>query len=281
MLTRTLTGIVFLLVVISAIVFHPLTFAALFLLIITLGLHEFYTLIEKSGYQPQKWMGGALGASIFLGFYMLSRHVETGLHIYTAYPLFFLFGFALFPLFFLVFFIELYRKKDQPFANIGFTFLGLIYVAIPLSLWCFISNTIGCAYNFHYLLGFFIIMWTADTGAYLFGKFMGKTKLFERISPKKTWEGLIGGILLSLLAAWIISLYYKELYLSQWIIVALMTSILGTFGDLTESMFKRSLDIKDSGTILPGHGGILDRFDGVFISSPFVITYMLFIPHHF
>ncbi len=279
MLTRTLTGAVFLLVVISALVFNVWTFAALFLLIIILGLHEFYTLIEKSGYQPQKWVGIVLGCSVFLSLFTFTLSMEAGWHSYFNYPFLFLFGLALIPLFFLVFIFELFRKKDQPFANIAYTFLGLTYVALPLSLWCFSSNQIGRAYNYHYLLGFFFIMWTADTGAYLFGKFMGKTKLFERISPKKTWEGLMGGILLSILVAWVISMYYKELALMQWIIVALMTSILGTFGDLVESMFKRSLDIKDSGSLLPGHGGILDRFDGVFISSPFVITYMLFIAH--
>ena len=259
-------------VVISSIVFSPWTFAALFLLIIILGLHEFYSLIEKGGFQPQKWAGIGLGCALFLSFFAFSHSAAAGLRSNL---------FFLFPVLFSVFVFELYRKKEHPFANIAFTLLGLLYVALPLSLWCYITTdqSLISTYNYHYLLGFFFIMWTADTGAYLAGKFLGKNKLFERISPKKTWEGLAGGILLSLFVAWLISLYFKELELQQWITVAFLTSILGTFGDLVESMFKRSLNIKDSGTLLPGHGGILDRFDGVFISSPFVITYMLFFPH--
>ncbi len=127
-------------------------------------------------------------------------------------------------------------------------------------------------YNPHLLLGFFFLLWTNDTGAYLVGRSIGKHKLWERISPKKTWEGFFGGLILSIIIGYVISLYYPELNYILWIVMAALVSIFGTMGDLVESVFKRSIDAKDSGSILPGHGGILDRFDGVFLSTPFVLV---------
>jgi phosphatidate cytidylyltransferase len=273
MLTRTITGAIFLLVVISAIVLSHWSFAGLFLLLVVLGLHEFYSLLEKNGQYPQKGLG-ILSGSLFFIVLLLNNSTDLGITSY-ALPIYI-------PPFFIFFIAELFRKKDKPFNNIALTFLGIFYVAAPLSLWnLIVFETIPgssiVSYHWHYLLGFFFIMWSADTGAYLAGRFWGKHKLFERISPKKTWEGLIGGISMGLVVAWINSYFYTELKLHQWIVVALLTSIIGTLGDLVESMFKRSIDIKDSGSLLPGHGGILDRFDGVFISSPFVVTYLLLI----
>jgi phosphatidate cytidylyltransferase len=273
MLTRTVTGSVFLLVVISAIVFHQLTFALLFLLIIIIGLIEFYSLLEKNGHHPQKWIGIIIGSLTFITLFFNNS---------SAYGITNLILPIYLPVFFTVFLAELFRNKPQAFSNIALTFLGIFYVSVPLSLWNLISIHYGPqqaspTYNWHYLLGYFFLMWTADTGAYLSGRYFGKHKLFERLSPKKTWEGFAGGIVLSLVVAWVNSIYYKELRLDQWVIVAVLTAGLGTLGDLVESMFKRSIDIKDSGNILPGHGGILDRFDGVFISSPFVVAYLLLI----
>ncbi|GAI59219.1 unnamed protein product, partial [marine sediment metagenome] len=124
------------------------------------------------------------------------------------------------------------------------------------------------------LLGFFILFWVSDTAAYLFGVSFGKHRLFKRISPRKSWEGLLGGAFIALITAYLLSLYFKDLRLPDWIIIAFIVVIIGTFGDLVESMYKRSLGLKDSGRILPGHGGILDRFDGVLLASPIVFTYL-------
>jgi phosphatidate cytidylyltransferase len=119
-------------------------------------------------------------------------------------------------------------------------------------------------------------MWSNDSGAYIVGSLLGKHKLFERISPKKTWEGFIGGALFTLLAAWIISKFLHELSLIHWLVVGTITFTCGTFGDLIESQLKRSANMKDSGKILPGHGGILDRFDSILFSAPIVFVYLMF-----
>ena len=138
-------------------------------------------------------------------------------------------------------------------------------------------NSFTNEYSFQIILGFFIMLWTNDTGAYLAGRFFGKHKLFERISPKKTWEGSFGGGLLTLAAAYILSLFFTNLDLTNWIVISILVAIFGGLGDLVESMLKRSLNIKDSGNILPGHGGILDRFDGLLISITFIYSYLYLI----
>jgi phosphatidate cytidylyltransferase len=127
-------------------------------------------------------------------------------------------------------------------------------------------------------IGFFIMLWTCDTGAYLVGRKLGKRKLFERISPKKTWEGSMGAALFVILVAFIFTQfdYFDILELHEWIIFGILTLIFGTFGDLTESLLKRNIDVKDSGNLLPGHGGVLDRFDGLFLAVPAVYFYLIF-----
>ena len=129
-------------------------------------------------------------------------------------------------------------------------------------------------FNYHLPLAFMLMLWANDTGAYLSGRWLGRTKLFERHSPKKTWEGFLGGIFHSAILAFIISHYYTELPWRTWVSVAIIIGVVGTTGDLVESMFKRSINIKDSGGILPGHGGLLDRFDGLLLACPAVFTYL-------
>ena len=120
----------------------------------------------------------------------------------------------------------------------------------------------------------FILIWANDSFAYLVGRKFGKTKLFERISPKKTWEGSIGGVFFGLLLGYLNSQIFDGLDTPTWMAIAVIVVIFGSLGDLVESLFKRSLGIKDSGKILPGHGGVLDRFDGIFISAPMVYTFL-------
>ncbi|RYE18344.1 MAG: phosphatidate cytidylyltransferase, partial [Sphingobacteriaceae bacterium] len=177
-----------------------------------------------------------------------------------------------------IFYAELYRKTDKPFPQIAFTFLGLIYTLLPFVFFmamAFLQKT----FDYHLPLGFILLLWTNDTFAYLFGKQFGRNKLFERHSPKKTWEGLFGGILAAIIVAFIISRYFTQISTFHWIVVSLIISIFGTMSDLVESMLKRSINIKDSGSILPGHGGFLDRFDGLLLAAPLVFIYLyLFSP---
>jgi phosphatidate cytidylyltransferase len=158
----------------------------------------------------------------------------------------------------------------------AFTLLGIIYIALPLSLLnCFFSPwAIPHKPDFAFLLGYFVLLWLNDTGAYLMGKATGKHLLFQRISPKKTWEGIAGGFIAGLLAAWGLSRFFTQLSPVHWLIMAVLIILFGTFGDLVESMLKRSMQVKDSGNLLPGHGGVLDRFDGVLLSAPVVYIYI-------
>jgi phosphatidate cytidylyltransferase len=176
----------------------------------------------------------------------------------------------------LVFIRQLFKKAAQPFNNIAYTFLGIVLVIAPFTFFHAIAYIHG-AYNVHFPLAFLVMLWSNDTGAYLVGRQFGKNKLFERHSPKKTWEGFIGGILIAALAAVILAHFYKDLTWDQWVSVAVLISCFGTLGDLVESMFKRSINVKDSGGILPGHGGLLDRFDGLLLAAPVVYTYLYFI----
>ena len=168
---------------------------------------------------------------------------------------------------------ELYRKEKRPFHSIAFTFFGVVFVLLPFCFYTSLAFTDG-SYNYHFSLGFLLLLWASDTGAYLFGMKLGKNKLFERHSPKKTWEGFLGGMFTSLLVAFILSTQFTELSALGWAGFSALIVVLGTFGDLFESMLKRSMDVKDSGSLLPGHGGLLDRFDGLLLSAPVVFVYL-------
>lgn len=259
---RALTGLVFVVVLLGCTYYSQLSFSILFFIITVLGLWEFYGLSEKAGNQPQKILGTIAGAVLFKTSALMSMgYFDSRILLINI------------PLLFIVFIRELYTKSVNPFQNIAFTLLGVIYVALPFSLLNFIT-VVGGNYSYQVLFGFFFILWSSDTGAYLVGSAMGKNKLFPRVSPGKTWEGSIGGGLLSLLVAYFISTQFTVLSLTQWIVVALILVVIGTLGDLVESLFKRSINVKDSGSILPGHGGILDRFDSLIIATPFVFAYL-------
>jgi|SRR6185312_2150056 len=260
---RTLTGAIFLVVMIGGIAWNQYSLMVLFFVISMLGLDEFYKLLSKAGYQPNRRLGLLCGATIFL-LVAISSLIGTLPTVYLS-----------FVLATCIFFSELYRNKPTPFQNIAITILGIVYVVMPFTLWVsFLKNySIDTgAYNPHFLLGYFFLLWTNDTGAYLVGISMGKHKLWERISPKKTWEGFFGGVVLSIILGYVLSMFYTELHPILWMIMGAIIGITGTMGDLVESVLKRSIDAKDSGSILPGHGGILDRFDGVLLSTPFVLV---------
>lgn len=243
--------------------FGHLPFSVLFLLITVLGCWEFYGLVEISGNSPQKLTGTLVGAFTFILCYFVSEHqLAPGFLSLLLLPLF------------LVFIVELFRKKELPFHNIALTFLGIFYVALPFSLLHFILTITG-TYTWQILFGCWFILWSNDTGAYLSGSAFGKNKLFPRVSPGKSWEGSIGGALAAFVVTFIISGWYSCISRFDWFILAAILIVIGTLGDLVESLFKRSLGVKDSGKILPGHGGILDRFDSLLMSIPFVFAYLI------
>jgi len=157
----------------------------------------------------------------------------------------------------------------------SYTFVGFIYVTAPFCFFYslgFLANPMN--YSFHLPLAFLLMLWANDTGAYLFGVKFGKTRLFERHSPKKSWEGFFGGMFTSVVVSWLISMQFTEMRALTWAGMAVLIVCFGTLGDLVESMLKRSLNAKDSGTILPGHGGLLDRFDGLLLAAPVVYVYL-------
>ncbi len=264
--TRTLTGIILVVLVMASIITDQHLFVLLFLVFTIIGLWEFYSMVEKAGIFPNKNAGLLAGMVLFTSNAMVSMNIIN--------PELLLINFVCV---FLIFLFELYRNDPNPFTNIAFTFFGLLYVAVPFSVLNYFPNpafTPG-VYNSSLLLGFFFLVWINETGAYIIGTALGRHRLFKRVSPKKTWEGVAGGGVLALLTANVIALYYDQISLFDWIVLAFIVIVFSTYGDLFESMLKRSIDAKDSGSILPGHGGILDRFDGVFMAAPFAFVYLL------
>ena len=257
----------FAILVIGSVYLGQITYAILMGAILVGSLFEFYRLSLKSRVRPQMFLGVGLGLLLF---------VSTFLHASGTVDLPIMF-YAFIPLSMGVFIVELYRNHSRPFTNIAYTLLGIIYIAGPLSLMNYIgfTPTIGGAiYDFRLILGFFFLLWANDTGAYLVGMSIGKHRLFPRISPKKSWEGFFGGIAVSMGVGAVLAQFFNDYSLHVWIVMAVLISISGVFGDLIESMYKRSLQVKDSGNIMPGHGGFLDRFDAVFFASPIVFVYL-------
>lgn len=261
---RIITGVLGSAGIIAGVSLGEWSYCIVFFIIVLFSLLEFYKLAGLDGLVPQKWFGTLCGVAIFLlSFFIEKRDVS-----YRFY-------FLIFPIVSCVYMIKLYKKFERkPFTNIAFTFLGIVYVAVPFSLLNVAVFDDNGGYNFEIIFGCLFILWASDTGAYFAGTFLGKRKLFERISPKKSWEGFFGGAVLALIFAYGMSQYLHTLSFVQWMVVALIIIIGGTFGDLVESLLKRSIEIKDSGTSIPGHGGFLDRFDGLLISAPFIVAYL-------
>jgi phosphatidate cytidylyltransferase len=263
---RTLTAGAFVAVLLLSTWYSQLTFTLLFLLITILGVWEFYSLIEKrDGNKPQKITGTITASVLFISSaavnYPGAGVEDKGLVLIVL------------PFFFLIFILELFSKAERPFQNIAYTLLGIFYVALPFSLLNFIL-TMNNVYSYEILFGCWFILWSNDSGAYLAGSAFGRNKLFPRVSPGKSWEGSIGGAVIALIVTYIISGWYTGVTQSDWFVIAAILVVIGTLGDLVESLYKRSLNVKDSGTLLPGHGGILDRFDSLLMAVPFVFTYL-------
>ncbi|MDH6358981.1 phosphatidate cytidylyltransferase [Parabacteroides sp. PF5-9] len=263
-----MTGIAFVIILVAAICIHPLSFLIVFTLITGGLLWEFYGLLENfEGARLKRLINSLGGAYLFIASF-LSANALTGNLIFLPYLLFLIY----------IMISELYNKAPNPIANWSLIFFGQIYCAGFFSLINYISSipdTPGeIAYTPLYVLAIFIFVWLNDTGAYLIGSLFGKRRLFERISPKKSWEGFLGGLLVALATSQAFAWYAPEITRLQWLGLAFVIVVFGTWGDLIESLFKRTLNIKDSGTVFPGHGGMLDRFDSVILAIPATYVYI-------
>ncbi len=274
-IVRAISGVVMFAVVLGAILGSRWTFGALVMLIALGGEWEFYRFAEKAGYKPQRLIGLFAGAMVVTIAFALMMEITGGNAPAPMMTLAAVLGVAFVILTPLSFICELYRKSETPIANIASTMMGVVYVALPMALLLFIPMLLSPEKWQPWTVIFYIfIIWANDVFAYLFGITLGKHRLFERISPKKSWEGFFGG-LLGAMAMGYVAATVLDGNIVVWVGMGLVAAISGVFGDLVESLFKRSVDVKDSGNIIPGHGGWLDRFDALILSVPFVFVYLL------
>jgi phosphatidate cytidylyltransferase len=270
---RTITGAAIVIIILGGFWLHPVSFFITGLILVAGIQYEYYVIISNSGVNPRKAAGIITGIAT----YTLSTMAAAGL-IKGEWLL------LVIPLVFVLIISELYRKEPEPFNTLAHTLFPLIYGVLPFALFPFsafshsglesIISHGDLIFSPGIVIGFFLLVWANDTGAYLTGMTLGKHKLFERISPKKTWEGFSGGFIIAIAAAWFLSGWLGVVSRVEWIVIAVIVSVVGTYGDLVESMLKRSTGVKDSGNILPGHGGFLDRFDSTIIAFP--VVYLFF-----
>jgi len=264
-LIRSASALVFGVVMIGSLLLNAWLFSGVMFVVTLLTLREFYSLDSWKSLKPDLFTGLLCGSLLYISVFII-----------FFFPDWMYISLILMAIAFSVLFItELFRLRENPFSRIALTVLGLIYIALPLSL-------LNGLFFIHFnpvpvttlVLFYFILIWTNDTMAYITGMLLGRHPLYKAVSPKKTIEGSLGGLVFTLIGAWIISQFNTDLGLFSWLGFAVIVVVFGTLGDLIESMMKRSMQIKDSGNIMPGHGGLLDRFDAVFYSAPAIFAYL-------
>lgn len=262
-LTRLLSGIVYILVLIGAIFISEYTFIALILFFGWVCITELQKLIGLKSFLPY---------ILFIAFVVFFG-------VFKSFGLFYI------PLILagLTLIVDILLLKDlfavnQPplFSNQKLIPVVFYLIAAFVFMMLIPYQNFEEVYNPQILLGVFILIWSSDTFAYIFGRSFGKRKLLERISPKKTIEGFAGGVLATLLTGWLIYYFTDTFNAKVWIGLAVITSVFGTFGDLIQSKFKRQAGVKDSGNIMPGHGGLFDRLDSVLFAAPFLYLFLMF-----
>lgn len=254
---RTITGLIFVVVMLSSLL-HPYLFIIVFMWAHVLCLLEYQSLLDKQ----QK-------AGPFLSLFIPGILLHGWVLFVSANQLNPLILVPALLLLFVPWFPELFPSQRQGKNIRWLQVAGLTAISAPLSLLAVVVYQDG--FNPSFLLGLFLLVWICDTGAYLAGSLTGKNKIWPAVSPAKSWEGLAGGILLTLIAAWIMHIHLPVFSLELWLITALLVGLMTNFGDFTESWLKRRAGVKDSGNLLPGHGGVLDRFDGFLFATPIYV----------
>jgi phosphatidate cytidylyltransferase len=257
---RALSALVFVALLLGCLLWNYYSFSIFFFVVSMMGLHEFYKLAEKLNARPYKTIGFLTAAFI----YLLFTPLFTGPAVYLS---------LLAP--FVIFSVALFVKRENPVQNALYTLAGLIYAVLPFGLLHHTVLRSGMSvmeFDPSVLLGVILLIWSNDTFAYLGGSLFGRHKMIERISPGKTWEGTVFGILVTIGSGYVIGAYILDQAISFWLTLGIIVPILATVGDLVESMLKREAGVKDTGSIMPGHGGILDRFDSLIFVSPFVFV---------
>ena len=267
--TRTLSGICFLAIVIGGLLLNKYLFAALITFMMVTMLYEFYRMTMGELFPRTRALAITLGCCSFLSlFFVMAFRLDIRLVGFSAILL-------------LVLMVSTLMVKDKgEFKLFAFLYTGLMYIAVPLTLSNFVVFDQAGQFNGRPMLAFFIIIWASDVGAYCIGMLLGKysKKLFPSVSPKKTWAGFWGGLVFAILAGLI--LVWTGLWTYPWyhaVILSIIMHVAGVFGDLFESQWKRVCDIKDSGNIIPGHGGMMDRFDSALFAIPAGVIYLVII----
>ena len=272
MTIRAITGTIFVAAVVTCFL-RPEAMMFLFALVTALSVGEVTGLVNNSGdVRVNRFICTVAGVYLFLAFAGFCSGI-TPAAVFIPYLLTVVY----------LFISELYTKAPNPINNWAYTMLSQMYIALPFSMINVVAfHSTGDAHVYDYLLplSIFIFLWTNDTGAYISGSLLGRHKLFPRVSPGKSWEGSIGGGLLVLAVAALVGYLANSsegghtLSIPAWMGLGLVVVFFGTWGDLVESLFKRTLGIKDSGNILPGHGGMLDRFDSSLMAFPAAVVYL-------
>lgn len=274
LIIRAITGVFFVVAMVLGIL-HPHGLIALFALITGLSVWEYTGLVNNiKGVKVNRFISTIAGVYFFLSVAGLCVTPIEGFIVFVPYVLTIIY----------MFISELYLKNENPVNSWAYTMLGQMYIVLPFSLINVLAfQQVGpgqITFDFLLPLSIFIFLWTNDTGAYVCGSLFGKHKLFPRISPKKSWEGSIGGGILVLIVAGVIGYFANNsgkphvLSIPAWVGLGLVVVFFGTWGDLVESLLKRTLGVKDSGNILPGHGGMLDRFDSSLLAIPAAVVYL-------